>query len=52
MWFIIIIIIATHSDILKSAIADGLPWSQSDSKSSQVSRTLLSILAGLSNAVV
>ena len=35
-----------------SALADVLHWSLSDSKSPQVSRTLLSILAILNNAVV
>ena len=36
----------------RSTLADGLHWSLSDSKSHQVSRTLLSMLAVLNNAVV
>ena len=46
----------TPLDLFTSAPSDGLPlifrWSLSDSKSPQVSRTLLSILAVLNNAVV
>ena len=49
-WFIIITI---HSlELFTSALADGFHCSLSDSKSPQVSRTLLSILAVLNNAVV
>ena len=51
--FIIIIIIILLLCVLSTpALADGLPLSLSDSKSSQVSRTLLSILADLTSAVV
>ena len=49
---IIIIIIIIHSELFTSVLADGFNWSLSNSKSPQVSRTLLSILAVLSNAVV
>ena len=38
--------------VFTSALADGLLWSLSDSKSPQVSSTLLSILAVLNNSVV
>ena len=49
---IIIIIIIIHSlELFTSALADGFHWSLSDSKSPQVSRILLSILAVLNNAV-
>ena len=51
--FIIIIIIVINSlELFTSALADGFYWSLSDSKSPQVFRTLLSILAVLNNAVV
>ena len=49
---IIIIIIIYSSEFFTSAIADGFHWSLSESKSLQVSRTLLGILAVLNNAVV
>ena len=39
-------------EFFTSAYADGFHWGLSDSKSPQVSRTLLSILAVFSNAVV
>ena len=53
---IIIIIIISISIIIYllesfSALADGLNWSLCDSKSPQVSRTLLGILAVLNNTV-
>ncbi len=48
----IIIIIIYSSEIFTSALADGFHRSLSDSKSPQVSRTLLSILAVLNNVVV
>ena len=48
--FIITIIIPL--EFFTSALADGFHWSLSDSKSSQVFRTLLSILAVLNNVVV
>ena len=41
-----------YIDIFTSALADGFPWTLSDSKSTQVSSTLLSIWAVLNNAVV
>ena len=50
-WLIIIIIV--HSlELFLSALADVFHWGLSDSKFPQVSRTLLSILAVLNNAVV
>ena len=39
-------------DFFILALADAFPWSLNDSKSSKVSRTLLSILADPNNAVV
>ena len=47
-----IIIIITPSEFFTPALSDGFLWRLSDSKSPQVSRTLLSILADLSNAIV
>ena len=41
----------TPWEFFTSALADGFQWSLSDSKSPQVSRTLISILADLSNIV-
>ena len=50
---IIILIIIIHSFVIfDSALTDVFFWSLSDSKCPQVSRTLLSILAVLNNAVV
>ena len=40
------------SRVFTPALADGFHWSPSDSKFTQVSRTLLSILADLNNAVL
>ena len=45
-------IIIPSFELFPSALADGFHWSLSDSKSPQVSRTLLTILAVLNNAVV
>ena len=49
---IIIIIIIESLELFTSALAEGFHWSLSDIKSPQVSRTLLSILTVLNNAVV
>ena len=49
---LIIIIIIYSLEFFTSALADGFHRSLSDSKSPQVSRTLLSILAVLNNVVV
>ena len=49
---IIIIIIIYSLEFFTSALAEGFHWSLSDSKSPQVSRTLLSILAIHNNVVV
>ena len=49
---IIIIIIIYSLKFFPPALADVFHWRLSDSKSSQVSRTLLSILAVLSNVVI
>ena len=48
----IIIIIIYSLEFFTSALADCFHWSLSDSKSPQVSRSLLSILAVLNNVVV
>ena len=48
----VIIFIIYSSEFFTSALADGFLWSLSDSKSPQVSRTLLTILAVLNNVVV
>ena len=47
-----IIIIYSFSEFFSTALTDGFHWSLRDSKSHQISRTLLSILADLNNAVV
>ena len=49
---IIIIILFTPLEFFTSVLADGFHWILSDSKSPQVSRTRLSILAVLSSVVV
>ena len=49
---LLLLLLFTPSEFFTSALADGFHWSLSDSKSPQVSRTLLSILAVLNNAVV
>ena len=41
-----------YCEFFKSALAEVFYWSLSDSKSSQVSRTLLNILADLNNTVI
>ena len=46
------LLLFTPLEFFTSVLADGFYWSLSDSKSPQVSRTCLSILAVLSNAVV
>ena len=50
--FLLIIIKSVIGEFFTPAYADGFHWRLSDSKSPQVSRTLLSILAVFSNAVV
>ena len=54
MWLIVSLLftINIYSEFFTSALADGLSLEMSDSKSPQVSRTLLSILAVFNNAVV
>ncbi len=49
---IIIIIIIIPCGLFTPALANGFHWSLSDSKSPQIARTRLRILAVLSNAVV
>ena len=52
IFHIITIIIILSFELFTSALTNGFPWSLSDSKSPQVSRTLLSILSVLTNVVV
>ena len=52
MIMIMIIINSTSFEFFTSALADGFHWSLSDSKSPQVSRFRLRILAVLTNAVI
>ena len=49
---LLLLLFFTPLEFFTSVLADGFHWSLSDSKSPQVSRTRLSILAVLSNAVV
>ena len=49
---IALIIYFTPWEFFRSALTDIFPWSLSDSTSHQVSKTLLSILADLNNAVI
>ena len=50
---VLLLLFSTHWEFFTSVLADGFPLEfLSDSKSPQVSRTLLSILAGLNNTVV
>ena len=50
--FSLLLLLFTPLEFFTSVLADGFHWSLSDSKSPQVSRTRLRILAVLSNAVI